>query len=124
MVLRRLGQSIIEYSALFALLFAAILVGGPVLKRSLFGYFKIQEDSITDSLSEEILQTDTSSMMNCTCNGTPVARSCGAAPCSANERLYETPCTPSVCGISSDCQEDSSCCTSSVSLGSCGQSSD
>lgn len=107
----RSAQVMIEYIMIVLLVCMALLVGGPVLKRSVFGAFKGQEDSIMDSFSEQIRQTSTSFIPPpaCTCTGW-IGNTCGANLCQPTEISQTRTCTPIDCDMESQCIPSATCC--------------
>ncbi len=100
---------------------------GPYVLRSTNAHFKLWDESVQDSSTENITQAPANGIpiiiSNCTC--TDSAGSCGGSltglQCGGNQRNYNHNCTPLLCdgAPASYCQDDPLCCTVWANIG-CG----
>ena len=124
------GQSIIEYALIAVLVILGIVVMGPYVLRSVGAHFKLWDEGVQDSFTENLTQAPVNNVpfINATCNCSYQPGGCGSsqsgATCAANQRIYNLVCSiGSVQGCSSEpattCQPDNSCCSCPVAAG-CG----
>ena len=119
----------IEYVLIVVLVILGIVIMGPYVLRSTNAHFKLWDEGVKDSLTENLAQAPLSVndipdiTLNCTCTNTRGA--CGSAlansPCGANQRIINHTCNPQGCddAPSSSCVPDLNCCSDWVSTG-CG----
>jgi hypothetical protein len=117
------GQSMIEYMFIAILIILGIVIMGPYVLRSVNAHFKLWDESVQESATENITQAPVNSVpdvpLNCKC--TYVSGNCGgpgiggAGACGANQREYDLNCgtSPQDCSGQppSTCQFDTTCCT-------------
>ena len=121
------GQSIIEYSLIAVLVILGIVIMGPYVLRSVGAHFKLWDEGVQDSFTENITQAPVNDVpyisTNCKCTNSP--GSCGSAQagtqCGANQRVINHSCNPQLCdgAPASSCINDPACCTAWVNVG-CG----
>jgi len=112
------GQSIIEYSLIAVLVILGIIYMGPYVLRSINAHFKLWDDSVHDSFSENITQAPVNDVpfINVTCTCGDEDEGCGTqsvlSPCPANQRAYKHQCTPNFCDSAPGayCTDDPKCC--------------
>ena len=114
------GQSIIEYVLIAVLVVMGIVVMGPFALRSVNAHFKLWDDSVQDSVTENITQAPASSIptinSKCICENV-VSDQCGSAtagsPCPPNELIINHNCNPIGCDdapTTSCSAPDPNCC--------------
>ena len=121
------GQSMIEYSLIAFLVVVGVVVMGPYALRSVGAHFKLWDESVQDSISENITQAPvgdahiTSNCPPCTNTKTSCGSSLAGSQCSATQMGYAHTCNPQFCdgAPASFCLTDSSCCTG-LSASVCG----
>ncbi len=122
------GQSIIEYALIAVLVILGIVFMGPYVLRSVNAHFKLWDEGVQDSFTENITQAPVNVIPNITtnCTCTDSDGGCGSATspqCPANERIWNHNCIPvdSQCDgqPTFHCQPDDSCCTTYIPQG-CG----
>jgi len=106
---------------------------GPYVLRSVGAHFKLWDEGVQDSFTENLAQAPVGDVpdipVNCNCMTTSAGPPgcCGASPCGANYCEYNHTCTPQGCdgAPSSSCVIDPYCCVCPVPLGagslSCGK---
>ena len=113
----------IEYMFIAILVILGIVIMGPYVLRSVNAHFKLWDESVQDSATENLTQAPVNDVpilpINCTCHY--VKGNCGGSgvggqgACGANQREYDLDCGTSPQGCSgqpaSECQDDNSCCT-------------
>ena len=115
----------IEYVLIAVLVILGIVIMGPYALRSVGAHFKLWDDSVQDSFTENLTQAPINDIPNIpiNCNCTTTAGSCGSSTsrCAANQREYDHLCNPQGCdgAPASSCQSDTTCCTAWGSTG-CG----
>jgi hypothetical protein len=122
------GQSMIEYMFIAILVILGVVIMGPYVLRSVNAHFKIWDESVQDSSTENITQApvgDVPPIISTCPPCTDIAGSCGGSAtglqCGANQRNYSHNCTPMLCdgAPASYCQSDPTCCTAWTNIG-CG----
>ena len=114
------GQSILEYLLLACIIFIATVVGGPSLIRAVQSYFKMTDESVQDSASEEIRQAPAIAppVTSCSCTSWTTGE-CAVGSCSPIQRYSYRTCNPMHCDAEEQCTPDASCCTLVTPVG-CG----
>ncbi len=102
------SQTLIEFAAIAMVVALALVFGGPFLINSINGRFRLMNNNIHDSLSENLKQTDTTLPTNCTCTSF-VKNGCGNPPCSASQMNFSRTCSPLACLSEFQCTNDPSC---------------
>ncbi len=138
MLLKNKGQSVLEYMLLASIIMVGIIIGGPILLKSVQGYFQLTDESVQDATSEIIQQapdaTNIPKICGCS-NGTTALPSalnigsyqaagwsqgeCGVGNCSALQRYFYRTCSPIKCAAEEACVPDGTCCSAPEPL-SCG----
>ncbi|MBF0386586.1 MAG: hypothetical protein HQL20_01865 [Candidatus Omnitrophica bacterium] len=135
------GQSVLEYVLLATIIIVGIIIGGPLLLKSVQGYFKLTDDSVQDSTSERFVQGGANGLKarECVCTPGPAVLpniktqypeyaaavqtwskgDCGAGNNNASQRYYSRTCSPIKCGAEEAWLDDSECCTQDKPVG-CG----
>lgn len=126
--MNRHGQSIIEYIFIAILIILGIVIMGPYVLRSVSAHFKLWDESVQDSSTENITQAPASAMpkinTNCTCTADQPG-SCGGSEnglqCGSTQKSWSHNCTPLLCdgAPASYCKDDPTCCSTLTNLG-CG----
>lgn len=109
----------VEYALIAVLVILGIVVMGPYVLRSVNAHFKLWDEGVQDSFTENITQAPVGSvphipLNNCVCN--PSAGSCGSgqagSPCGPGYREHNYNCNPQGCNGAGDsyCVLDNSCC--------------
>ncbi len=132
----RQGQMTIEAATLMILVVSGIILGGPVAIRGINAYFQGGEESVKESLRENIRTAGyvEGEFETCECSE-PAALGCGDGPCDTYHMHYERICNPANChfewcatrGVYCDfdfCQEDENCCGPWTNTGVCGVNAD
>jgi hypothetical protein len=125
-IMNRHGQSIIEYMFIAVLIILGIVFMGPYVLRSINAHFKLWDENVQDSATENIAQAPANSVPyippNCTCTntGSPPAN-CGVSPCAPNQYYTSHSCDPQGCDDAPpySCITDNSCCSNWLDEG-CG----
>jgi hypothetical protein len=115
----------IEYALIAVLVIVGIVIMGPYVLRSVGAHFKLWDEGVQDSFTENLTQAPVNDVpnvpTNCTC--TTAAGSCGSpnSQCAVTQRGYAHLCNPQGCdgAPASSCVNDPSCCTAWVPMG-CG----
>ena len=123
--MKKRGQSMIEYALIAVLVILGVVIMGPYVLRSVNAHFKLWDEGVQDSFTENITQAPVSDVpdisINCVC---PVSKgNCGSSDagsrCGENQREWDYNCTPQGCnGAAGDsyCLDDLNCCTGWVDL--------
>ncbi len=106
----RKGQSVVEYVTIAILIMAGIVIGGPFLLNSFRAHFKMYDDSVQDSFSENIRQDPTAPAGACSCEAWS-PRGCGEGGCSAYQRFYIRSCSGGLGCSTNKCENEDNCCT-------------
>ena len=120
------GQSIIEYTLIAVLVILGVVFMGPYVLRSVGAHFKLWDEGVQDSFTENLNQAPVNDVPNIplTCHCTTTPGSCGNSACSsccANQLIMNHNCNPQLCdgAPASSCVNDPTCCTQWVNVG-CG----
>jgi hypothetical protein len=108
------AQSTMEYIFIATLVMAGIIVMGPYVIRGINAPFKIMDDSVKDSFSEDLTQADPEDGYDFPCR-CELTNQCGSSSMGADcDELHMTStynCNPPDCMKKPvECKEDSSCC--------------
>ncbi len=110
----------IEYALIAVLVILGIVFMGPYVLRSVNAHFKLWDEGVQDSFTENLTQAPVSIIPNITtnCVCTDSDGGCGSSTslqCGANQRIYNHTCIPvdSQCDgePTFKCVNDDSCCT-------------
>lgn len=116
------GQHVMEYTVVFMLITASIVMVGPHVIRAWNATVKMQDDSVTDSFEDPLLEAATTGIASpCSCTGW-IDRGCagtttGGLSCSGLNRAIERTCTPGGCSTEEECVPDLTCCVVDQDLG-------
>ncbi len=91
------AQSPIESTTLGVLSIIALLVMSTYVTRSINAYFKTTEDTLKDSIAEDLLQSERAESPECDCSNEIVGE-CGGGDCDDSQELVSYTCTPEGCG--------------------------
>ena len=100
---------------------------GPYVLRSIGAHFKLWDEGVQDSFTENLAQAPANDVLNIStnCQCTNSSGACGSAQagtqCGANQRVINHNCDPQLCdgAPASSCVNDPTCCTAWVNAG-CG----
>ena len=96
------GQSMIEYALIAVLVIFGIVIMGPYVLRSVGGHFKLWDEGVRDSFTENLTQAPISNMPNmpviCKCAADSYV--CGGGTCTPSQQQvsHNTNCNPPGCG--------------------------
>lgn len=138
MRLHNKGQSVLEYVLLATIVIIGIIIGGPLLLKSVQGYFKLTDETVQDATSENITSAPVTGIAapNCKCSTTTNAVPspltldaldaagwskgvCGVGLHDATQRYYYRTCSPMKCAQEEIWLSDPTCCTDAKPVG-CG----
>jgi len=132
----RQGQMSIEAATLMILVVSGILLAGPTVIKGINAYFKSGEESVKESIRENIVPAGLveGEFETCECSE-PLPLGCGDGGCLATEMHGRRVCNPGNChfewcatlGMYCDfdwCITDPACCLPWVSTGLCGINAD
>jgi len=116
----------IEYVFIAVLVILGVVIMGPYVLRSVNAHFTLWDESVQDSVTENLVQAPVSVIPNITlnCQCTSTNAGCGGGPgsqCGPNQQIVNHLCTPQLCdgAPSSSCVLDPTCCSTWVDQG-CG----
>jgi hypothetical protein len=126
-IMKKLGQSIIEYILIAVLVILGIVIMGTYVLRSTNAHFKLWDEGIQDSYTENLNQAPVNDVpyISSNCTYTDNNAGCGSglagSQCGVTQRIVNHNSSPQGCDgePASYCVNDPSCCNTPVS-GNCG----
>ncbi len=115
----------IEYALIAVLVMLGVVTMGPYVLRTVNAHFKLWDEGVQDSFTENITQSSTIPYIPANCVCTPKTIKCNGSPtsfCGPTQDEVDYNCTPQGCNGAagnSYCVEDPSCCTGWTPVG-CG----
>ncbi len=102
------AQTLIEYATIAMVVTLALIFGGPFLLNSINGRFRLMNNNVHDSFSENFKQSGGVPSPACSCTSF-VQNGCGNPPCAASQMNYSRVCSPMTCQSEFKCVADASC---------------